>query len=133
MALVVPNCGEVVSLSRIVNKTATGDVRLKLFSNNVTPGEATVLGDLTEVSGSGYTDKSLTGANWTVATDGSNNTTASYAKQSFALTGAATVYGYYVTTADGNTLIWLERFTDGPYSVPSGGGTIEVTPVIGGN
>lgn len=127
MALVAPDVGEQVMLARILNKSSADDVKLHLYVNNVTPDEDTLLGDLTEASDPSYAAISLTGANWTIATV-ANVTTGSYASQRFTFTGGATVYGYYFTDASETNLLWVERFTDGPYNILSNGGFIDVVP-----
>ena len=130
MALKVPDGGEVLLLKKMLNHTAPDNVKLKLFINNVTPAEDDVVGTYTEATGAGYAAKTLTGGSWTVETD-TGVTTAEYAEQEFVFTGAqANVYGYYVTDSAGTGLLWAERFTDGPYSIPAGGGSITVTPKI---
>jgi len=54
-----------------------------------------------------------------------------YSEQAFDFTTRTTVYGYYVTTIEGTPkLLWMERFTDGPYLLPVDGGEIGVTPKI---
>ena len=131
MALLVPDVGEVEMLSRILNYSATGNVVLRLFTNNVTPGETNVVGSYTEMNGMGYAAKTLTGTSWSIATL-SGVTSAAYAEQSFDLTAGSGVvaYGYYVTNVAGSVLLWAERFTDGPYTIPTGGGSIKITPNI---
>lgn len=130
MALLVPNVGEVELLSRLLNKNAPDNVVLHLYTNNVTPDEADVVGTYTEATAAGYSAITLTGASWSVATV-TGTTTASYAQQTFTFTAAEpAVYGYYVTNNAGTVLLWAERFTDGPYAIPSGGGTIKITPKI---
>lgn len=129
MAGVIPNVGENRCVEFIVNKVSQGDLKLKLYTNNVTPGEATILSDLTESTGTGYAAITFTGASWTV-TGG----VASYAEQTFTYTGAeATVYGYYITNNAGDELIAAELFSDGPYVIPAGGGTINVTASLTGS
>lgn len=130
MALLVPNVGETELLSRMLNKSATGDVVLRLYTNSKTPAEADTVASYTEASGSGYAAKTLTGASWTVADIGGGVIEASYAQQSFDLSGAMTCYGYYVTNGAGTTLLWAELFTDGPYVIPAGGGSVRVTAKI---
>jgi hypothetical protein len=123
MALLVPNVGETELLSRMLNKSTTGDVKIHLYSDDVTPAEGDTVSSYTLITDPAAI--SLTGSNWSV-TDG----TASYAQQTFTFSGSATAYGYVVTDAAGTTLLWSERFTDGPYTIPAGGGTIKITPNI---
>jgi len=137
MALVVPNTANVLMLKYIVNQlkqeggagVAGGERVLKLFSNPVTPGKTTALGDITQVTAAGYTAKTLAGASWTVATSTAGTNSAVYSEQTFAFTTAATVYGYYVTTLSGD-LLWVERFSTTAFTLPAGGGEIAITPRI---
>lgn len=127
MTLVVPNAGEARELELIVNKSAQADLVLGLFANNVTPTNATVLGDLTEPSGGGYATKTLTGASWTV-TPGTPSE-AAYALQTFTFSGVptpATIYGYYVK--HGTVLLWAERLASPPFTVTGAGDEVKVTP-----
>lgn len=129
MALLVPDIGEVELLSRMLNKVATGDVKLHLFSNNYTPVEGSALANFTECNASGYAAKTLSGASWTVATN-AGTTEASYAEQTFTFTAAQTVYGYYVTDSGSTKVLWAELFTGAPFNIPAGGGSVKVTPKI---
>ena len=127
MALVVPNVGEVLLLSYSLNKIAPGDdVKLKLFKNDVTPDEDTVIGGLTEADTAGYSAIALAKADWTVASVG-DVTTAAQPQKTFTLTGAGSHYGYYITDTAGTGLLWAERFSDAPHAIPSGGGTEKIT------
>lgn len=126
-ALVVPNVGEVLLLSYALNKIAPGEtVKLKLYTNDITPDEDTVVGDFTEAVAAGYAAISLAKVDWTIATS-VGVTTAEQPQKTFTLTGASTDYGYYITDEAGTGLLWAERFSDAPHTLPSGGGTEKVT------
>lgn len=125
MALIVPNEAETIMLQRILGV----DVRLKLFTNDITPAETTVLADLTEASGSGYADKQLATGNWSYDFD-AGDARASYSQQDFVFTGAQTLYGYYVTDNPATKILWVERFPDAPWIIPAGGGSARGTPKI---
>jgi hypothetical protein len=129
MALLVPDAGELNLLSRMLNKVATGDVRLHLYANNYTPVEGSVIGSFTECTASGYASKLLTGASWTITTV-TGTTEAVYAEQTFTFTAAQTVYGYYVTDSGSTICLWAEIFTGAPFNIPSGGGSVKCTPRI---
>jgi hypothetical protein len=129
MTLKIPNAGEDLMLQHIVGKTAIENPVLKLYSNNLTPGETDTAGSYTEVSGNGYAAITLTGANWTITAGAP--TEAAYAQQSFTFTGAAgNVYGYFVVGASSGTLLWAEKFSDGPYNITQSGDVIKVTPKL---
>jgi len=106
--------------------TATETLKLKLYSNNVTPGALTTLTDFTEVTGGGYVEKSLSASNWTVT-----GNTATTTPQLFTFTGnVGQIYGYYLVGATSNELIASERFTSGPFNISTNGDTITVTATI---
>ena len=136
MALLAVNEGEMQMLRYIVGKEVfdVGDtLRLKLYDVPKTPAEGDTFSEYTESTGTGYGDTFLLGANWTVTGEAGDTVHADYAQQTFTYTGGDTLYGYYITSKDdsGDTIVlWAEEFTDGPYTIPGGGGTVKVTPVI---
>jgi len=103
------------------------DLTLRLFTNDVVPAQTGI--SYTEAAGGGYAAKPLANGSWTVnpANDPSD---AVYAQQVFTFTGTLTtnptVYGYYVTDADG-TILWAERLT-APFTPANSGDHIDITP-----
>lgn len=130
MALVVPNNGEGDALDAFTGKTAMSTLVLRLYGGNITPSETDVASTYTssEYAATGYASITLTAANWTT-TEGAPSQTV-YAQQTFTMTGAGDAYGYFMTRATGGRLALAERFTGAPFSIPSGGGTIKITPQI---
>ena len=129
MTLRIPNGGEQKLLEFMLGKTAIEQFQLRLYSSNTTPGETDTAATYTQVSGGGYAAVGLTASNWT-ATAGAP-TAAVYPQVTFSFTGSVgNVYGYYVVGVTSGTLLWAERFTDGPYNVTTAGDTIRVTPRI---
>lgn len=131
MALLVPDVAEVLLLSYALNKVTAGDVKLHLYTNDYTPVEGSVVGSFTEANAAGYGAITLAGSSWTIATV-TGTTTASYAQQTFTFTAASTDYGYYITNNGATQVLWAERFSDAPHTIPSGGGTEKVTVNIVG-
>jgi hypothetical protein len=131
MALLVSDLGEARLLMYMLNGTTPpSNVKIKLYTNNLTPTEDDVLGSYTESTGTGYTFNVLTGTNWTIAST-AGTTTGAHAQCTFTYTGAeASIYGYYVVDNAATGLLWAERFTDGPYAIPTGGGSVKITPQI---
>jgi len=130
MSLLCPNVGEVQLLSLALGKASAENQTLKLFTNDKTPAEGDVAGDYTEASGSGYAAKTLTGANWSMATE-DGVTTGAYAEQEFTFTGAlGDVYGYFVVGATSEIILWAERFSDAPFNVKGSATPIKITPKI---
>lgn len=133
MALVVCNNGEVVALSYLVGKvTSVENLDYRLYTSNITPAETDTASTYTsnEAAGGGYAEKALTGASWTVT--GGAPSEAAYAQQDYtftgALTGNATVYGYFVTRATTGDLILAESFT--AFTPANNGDKILLTPKI---
>jgi hypothetical protein len=129
MTLVVPNAGEEKMLGNIVNKTAPENLVLKLFTNNVTPGETDTAATYTEASGSGYGSVTLTGASWSITPGAPSE--AAFAEQTFTFTGAlGNVYGYFIVETTSGVIKWAERFTGAPYNIQNNGDQIKITPKI---
>lgn len=128
MALVVCNNGEGDALDAFVGKTLPSTLVLRLYGSNTTPAETDVAATYTEYAATGYSAITLTAASWTTS-EGAPSSTA-YAQQTFTMTGAGDAYGYYMTRSTGGRLAVAERFTSAPFVIPSGGGTIRVTPQI---
>lgn len=128
MAFITVDQGESLILKYITNKlTATENLVLRLFTNNYTPVETTTESNVTEASGNGYSAITLTGASWTT----SGTSQIAYAQQTFTFTGAlGNVYGYYLTQTSSGLLVFVEKFSDGPYNIQNNGDTIKITPVI---
>lgn len=126
--IIVPNISELLLLKYILNNVAASNVKLKLFSNNVTLSETSVLADFTEVTDVSYSQKILLGANWSFATT-SGVSTATYPDQTFNFTLSTIVYGIYVTNNAESALLWAEKFPAAPVTI-SALGNLVVTPTI---
>ena len=128
MSLLVPDTAQTYILNLLLNQ----NLKLKLYSNNVTPVTTDTLASLTEVSGGGYAEITLTFANWTV-TIGPPAVGVYNSFQDFDFTGATggpgTVYGYYITNNAEDLLLWVERFPTVPLT-PINGSQIRVKPRI---
>jgi hypothetical protein len=131
MALVVPNGGEVIALSYLVNKSTPENLVLCLFKSNTTPGETDTVSTYTEADFTGYANVTLTGSSWTVT--GGAPSSATYAQQTFTSSAGSqsqNVYGYFLKRATSGDLVYAERFSDGPYNIVNSGDAIKVTPAL---
>jgi hypothetical protein len=131
MAILVPNTGEVIALSYLVNKVATPeDLKYCLFATNITPAETDTAGTYTLATGGGYADKTMTGASWTVT--GGAPSIATYAAQTWTFTGPLTtnptIYGYTVKRVTTGDLVLAETFTS--FTPTASGDNIILTPQI---
>ncbi|MET0786450.1 MAG: hypothetical protein ABWY25_07085 [Paenisporosarcina sp.] len=128
MSLLIPNTAQLFMLNALVDR----DMKLKLFSNNLTPAVTDTVASLTEVAGGGYTAITLDDDDW-VVTIGPPAVAVFNAFQDFNFTGATsgpgTIYGYYITDSGGTQLLWEERFPTVPF-VPLLGSLIRVKPRI---
>ncbi len=129
MTLLVPDVGEVLLLSYALDKVVPGNVFLRLFTNNYTPVEGSVYASFTEATAAGYGEIELEGNDWTIASS-VGVTTAEFAQQTFTFTAASTNYGYYIVNNAKNQVLWAERYSDAPHTIPSGGGTEKITVKI---
>lgn len=131
MTILVPNTGEVIALSLMVNKIAAAeDLKYCLFATNITPAETDTAATYTLATGGGYSDKTMTGASWTVTGGAPSN--AVYAQQTWTFTGAlatnATIYGYIAKRATTGDLVLAETFTS--FTPAINGDAILLTPTI---
>lgn len=107
-----------------------GNTSLRLFQNNFTPANASVLADFTVADFTGYANITLTGGSWT--TTPGDPSTASYTQQTFtrSATGAVqTIYGYYIVNTAGTKVWFYEKFSTAQ-SVTSANDVIRITPRI---
>ena len=97
---------------------------LKLYSNDFTPTNAMVLGDITETTGGGYVAKGLTAGNWVIEVAESLTgykyvlaKTTTYQNFIFSSPGAV-VYGWYLIDSF-NNLMAAERLPNVPFNSES--------------
>ena len=136
MALNTPDVGDARLLTYMLKTNKPASLYLRLYTNDYTVLDGSVLADFTVMDMAGYAEGTLAAANWTIATVG-NVTTATYgptaAETTFTMTAdtAHSVYGYYVVDKTGSEqVLWAERFADAPHVIPAGGGTQTVTVKI---
>ncbi len=111
--------------------------KVRLFTNNVSVSNATVLGDLTECTSilvPGYAPVSISPANWGAVTIGSH-LAQSVATGSFNFTcsggGTSTsVYGGYITDSTNTYLLSCWNFSAGPYTLINPGDEVKTTPTM---
>ncbi len=100
---------------------------IDLFTNNATPTTASVIGDFTIATYTGYAQQSF--GTSTVGSVSGNNITLATAQKTFAVTataGSNQVYGYILKDGSGN-LIAAEKFSGGPYNMQTLGDTLKLT------
>lgn len=130
MALLIPNASEVKLLEFALGFSTPGNQLLKLFINNVTPGDTDTAATYTEMSTLGYAAKTLLKGSWSIVPS-SGVGTASYVLQTWTFTAgtAVTVYGYFVVDSSSGLLLWAEAFAT-PKIAQYTGDQIIITPQI---
>jgi len=131
MAGLLSNVGEELMLKLLCNKSgvALRDMSLRLFKNDYTPVEGSVVGNFTIADFTGYASITLGTADWTI-TPGAPTAAACVQKTFTSSAGSQNqpIYGYYLVTVIDEVFVAGERFTDGPYTIVNNGDTIKVTP-----
>ncbi len=133
MAVIVPLIGEI---NMLTDYLTSASYRLRLYQNNYTPVAASVLGDFTAATFSGYAQATLAAGipPWsTPADDGAGRALSFSTLITFAnSTGAVgnNIYGYYIVDAGGTKLFWAERFAGAPIDMTTAGKTLNVVPVL---
>lgn len=112
--IVVPDEGKVFLLEQLLrtDPAEIGSVWLRLFQNNITIGPTTVRSDLVESNYAGYSLVELTRPGWTAAQVSGDSALTSWGGgilSFFSTSGTQACYGYFVTDADDNYILWGEN------------------------
>lgn len=105
-----------------IESVPTDALNVHLFTNNYTPTQSSEVGDFTEAAFSGYAPQSVDKTDWaTPATvDGKATSTAPATPLVWTNgSGSVDVYGYFVTNADDDEVIYAQKFTS-VKTVPNG-------------
>lgn len=156
MALIIPDIGEQHLLKLIIGNIRPTKLILNLYSNEVDLSGKDFLNpdfllgnqisDGSFVS-NGYSSVELEGSNWTVSTDVTGTTVASYNSNvtfSFSNGSVDKIYGYFISASSNPAFgytnpyfldlpaspLWAERFDNGPYTILPSGSTINLIPKI---
>ena len=130
MPLTVPTVGENKLLEFALGFSTPGNQLLKLYTNNVTIGDADTAATYTEMSTLGYAAKTLAKGSWVIAQN-AGVAQGSYEAQTWTFTAgtAVTVRGYFVVDATTGVLLWSEAFGAAKV-IQYTGDQIIITPVI---
>lgn len=123
--IVVPAEGQ----AWVATVMAARAMALHLFTNDVQPGPWDSVRTYEEPTG--YAPVRLTAKDWTIeaATAQQQHTMLVGHQKTIDVAEQAKLRGYYITTADGRTLVAAERFAV-PYVFGDGGGTITIRPKL---
>ena len=129
--LVIPNEGKTGLLDYQIRTTITGvnPWTLRLFQNNATISETTVLADLTQATFTGYAGVTMTRSSWSSPVIVANHARSTWllVPTQWVNTGSTqTIYGCYYTDDDLNVVRGVFKFNTPIVVAP--GGTIAVLP-----
>lgn len=130
MAIVVTNDGlELIADTWFNDATAQDHFRYRLFTNDVTPTATSVYSTFTAAVNTAEGHIVVGGGEWTIDADG-GVATATASEITFTVNDSETYYGYFVSNASNSLCLWAERFSEGPFSYPSSGGELSITPKL---
>lgn len=103
--------------------------KLRLYSNNLTPTNAQVIGDFTEATFTGYAAVTLSG--WTAASVAAHVASSTANPVTFTLTaGTQSIYGWYITNAAGTVLYAAGRDAAAPVAMSLTVNNYQVTVTV---
>ena len=101
---------------------------VRIYTNNYTPTDATLLSDLTQATWSGYSAIALSAANWGAVTVASHLASSPYTLTlafTRSVTGTAVSnFGWYITDSGNSLLYAAARFATAPLVVTNAGDAI---------
>jgi len=114
----------------LLKMTQFATLRYRLYTNNLTPTNATVLGDLTEETTGSYAGIDVSPGAWVSYTVTASVGTALAPPISWTpIATSWTTYGYYVTDVGGTILLAVARFDAAPI-ITAAGSPLLLTPEI---
>jgi len=129
MPLVVPDIGELVALASWLAGVAP-TLTMRLYKNNYTPVDASILTDFTEANFSGYAAVGITMGSPSEVSNKAKSVATAPAVYTHNGGGTAnTIYGYYIHDTVLNQLMWAERFGSSQI-MTNNGDQISVTAVL---
>lgn len=131
MPIVLPNEGLVDLLTYMIKSTISGvgNWELRLFQNNYTPIQSSILSNFTVATFTGYSAVTLTRGNWTTPTIISDHAVSTYTTSPQVWTCGATgntIYGYYMVDTTAGVVRGAERFASSV--VLTDGGVLALLP-----
>lgn len=128
MTLKVPDVAEVTMLGALKAQLLSG-ARIRLFKNDIVPGDGDTASTYVEATFSTYSNQQL--PNWGTPATSGGVAVVSHPAVTWSVGSAGVgnnIYGYYVTDSLGNTLYYAERDPAAPVNMNVVGNTYSVTP-----
>lgn len=117
----------------LLQQLAANNLKMHLFTNNISPSRATTLAGLTEATWTGYAVVTLASGSWVSLGVGGNVGTLAYPAVTFSNTsaGSVTAYGFYITDNAVTKLLCVGLFDGSPVTLVATTGTYTFVPTIG--
>lgn len=117
----------------LLQQVAANNLKLRVFTNNITPSDNTILSGLTEAAWAGYAALTLTAGSWVSLGVSSHVGTLVYPACVFLNTsgGPVTAYGWYMTDNAGTILVAVGLFDSAPVTLVATTGSYSFIPTIG--
>jgi hypothetical protein len=128
----VPRSSDVLMLQHALNVEPAEDLEVRLFVNNMRPGDGDARALYVEADFEGYTPHRLAAQLWRFTSG--QLAMAVYDELTWRCARTREpqpVYGYFVVGSRTRLLRWAERFEDGPYVMANLGDMVELTPTVG--
>lgn len=108
-------------LTELLKRIAEGFLKYRLFTNNITPGPASVFADFNEVTGgTGYAAQTYDEADFTAEGVAGHIGSITATDVVFSVASSSySVYGYYVTDSANTKVLAAGRFSDAPRTLDS--------------
>jgi hypothetical protein len=123
-AAIQPNAGKIVALWTLAMNNLA---KIHLFTNNMTPGPATVWANMVEPSFTGYVSP-VFNLDSMPTVDAAGQATGTKGTITYTNSGASNVlvYGWFITLQDtaGNPQVWFVKLFDSPQTLVANGGTL---------
>ena len=128
--LTLAETGKQLIFNQALNKVDAGTTwKFHIFTNNHTPAFADTVASYTEDATAGYAAVSMTPSSWTLSNPSGTIEKAAYPNiaETYTSSNSSTpAYGVYLTDSTSTILIGAALFSDGPYTLGSAGGIINV-------
>lgn len=117
----------------IIQQLVANNLKLHLFTNNITPSDSTVLAGLTEAAWTGYASQTLSSGTWVSLGVASHIGAMAYPVCTFLNTsgGSVSAYGWYITDNAVTMLVAVGLFDSAPVTLPATTGSYSFIPTIG--
>lgn len=156
MSFIISDIGEQHLLKLIIGNIRPTKLILNLYSNDVNLDNKNFIApdfifgnQLSDGSfvDNGYSSVELDGSNWTISYENDGSTSAVYnTSLSFVFTNGLVnaIHGYFISVStnpafdyvepyilpSSGTILWAEKFSNGPYTILNSGSSINITPKI---